>query len=62
MPDTSPGRADALLAAATLGLVAVAVAAERPAAGGAALAVLFGAGLGGLLLCGRRWPVPALLA
>ncbi|MBQ1058190.1 sensor histidine kinase [Micromonospora sp. C32] len=62
MPDTSPGRADALLAAATLGLVAVAVAAERPAAGAAALAVVFGAGLGGLVLGARRWPVPALLA
>nr|WP_030501914.1 sensor histidine kinase [Micromonospora purpureochromogenes] len=62
MPDALPTRADALLAAATFGLVAVAVAAERPAAGGAALAVVFGAGLGGLVLCARRWPVPALLA
>ncbi|MEU7710868.1 sensor histidine kinase [Micromonospora chalcea] len=62
MPDALPTRADALLAAATLGLVVVAVAAERPAAGGAALAVVFGAGLGGLVLCARRWPVPALLA
>ncbi|MCT2276135.1 sensor histidine kinase [Micromonospora chalcea] len=62
MPDALPTRADALLAAATFGLVAVAVAAERPAAGGAALALVFGAGLGGLVLCARRWPVPALLA
>lgn len=62
MPDALPTRADALLAAATLGLVAVAVAAERPAAGGAALAVVVGAVLGGLVLCARRWPVPALLA
>ncbi|MFJ1539140.1 sensor histidine kinase [Micromonospora chalcea] len=62
MPDALPTRADALLAAATLGLVAVAVATERPAAGGAALAVVFGAGLGGLVLCARRWPVPALVA
>lgn len=62
MPDTSPTRADALLAAATLGLVAVAVAADRPAPGGAALAVVAGAVLGGLVLGARRWPLPALLA
>ncbi|AXH90833.1 sensor histidine kinase [Micromonospora aurantiaca (nom. illeg.)] len=62
MPDTSPTRADVLLAAATLGLVAVAVAADRPSPGGAALAVVVGAVLGGLVLCARRWPLPALVA
>ncbi|MBY8872318.1 sensor histidine kinase [Micromonospora sp. PLK6-60] len=62
MQATSPTRGDALLAVATFGLVAAAVAADGVALPRAALACGFGVGLGGLLLAARRWPVPALLA
>ncbi|MGC4894659.1 sensor histidine kinase [Micromonospora sp. DT31] len=62
MSDSSPTRADALLAAATLGLVLVAVATGGTSPGGAALAGTLAVGLGALVLCARRWPLPALLA
>ncbi|PTA44528.1 sensor histidine kinase [Micromonospora sp. RP3T] len=62
MPDLSLTRADAVLAAATLGLVVVAVATEATAPGAAALAGAFGVGLAALVWCARRWPLPALLA
>ncbi|WP_345153401.1 sensor histidine kinase [Micromonospora maritima] len=62
MPDTSPTRADALLATATLALVVVAVVAEGTAPAGAVLACAVAVGLGGLVLAARRWPLPALLA
>ncbi|MET7832078.1 sensor histidine kinase [Micromonospora sediminicola] len=62
MPDTSPTRADALLAAATPALVVVAVVAEGTASARAVLACAVAVGLGGLVLGARRWPLPALLA
>ncbi|WP_422745577.1 sensor histidine kinase [Micromonospora sp. WMMD754] len=62
MPDTSPTRADALLAAATVALVVVAVVAEGTAPARAVLACAVAVGLGGLVLGARRWPLPALLA
>ncbi|MEV0155980.1 sensor histidine kinase [Micromonospora sp. NPDC050686] len=62
MQPISPTRTDLLLAAATFCLVAAAVATDGAALPRAALACGFGMGLGGLLLCARRWPVPALLA
>ncbi|UWZ51079.1 sensor histidine kinase [Dactylosporangium aurantiacum] len=57
-----PTRTDALLGAATCCLVAAAVITGGGPPGQAALAYAFAAGFGGLLLCARRWPVPALLA
>ncbi|PGH43269.1 two-component sensor histidine kinase [Micromonospora sp. WMMA1996] len=62
MPDTSPTRADALLAAATVALVVVAVVAEGTAPARVVLACAVAVGLGVLVLGARRWPLPALLA
>ncbi|MEO3819616.1 sensor histidine kinase [Plantactinospora sp. B24E8] len=61
MQATPPTRTDALLGAATFLLVAAAVVTDNAAPGRAALAYGFAVGLGALLLCARRWPVPALL-
>ncbi|MEO3778908.1 sensor histidine kinase [Micromonospora sp. B11E3] len=61
MPPTRPTRTDLLLAAATFGLVAAAVATDDAPAR-APLAYGFAVGFGALALLSREWPVPALLA
>ena len=57
-----PTRTDALLGAASFCLVAAAVVTDGGPPGRAALAYCFAIGFGALPLCGRQWPVPALLA
>lgn len=57
-----PTSTDALLGVATFCLIAAAVITDGGPPGRAALAYGFAAGFGGLLLCGRQWPVPVLLA
>ncbi|SCK28079.1 sensor histidine kinase [Streptomyces sp. WMMB 322] len=61
MPAIRPTRTDAILAAATFCLVAAAAATSHAAPARAALAYGFALGLGVLILCCRRWPVPVLL-
>ncbi|MEV0567011.1 sensor histidine kinase [Dactylosporangium sp. NPDC050588] len=57
-----PTRTDALLGVATFCLAAAAVITDGGPPGRAVLAYAFAVGFGGLLLCSRQWPVPALLA